>query len=109
MKVIAKCLYVRSSPQKVRLVVNLIRNKKVKKALEILEFCNRKASFIVKKLLISAICNAKNNFNLDYKKLFVSKIFVDKAKNIKRILPRAKGRVNYIVKKTSHITIVLSN
>ncbi len=109
MEVYAKLKYIRSSPVKVRLVTNLIKNKKVDIALNILNFTRKKASFIVKKVLNSAIYNAINNFKLDYNSLIVSKIYVDNASLIKRISPRAKGRVNYILKRTSHITIYVSN
>ncbi len=109
MEAYAKLKYVRSSSFKIRLITNLIKKKKVDIALNILNFSKRKAAFIVKKVLNSAIYNAINNFNLDYNNLVISKIYVDNGSLIKRILPRAKGRVNYILKRTSHITIFVSD
>ncbi len=109
MEVYAKLKYVRSSSMKVRLVTNLIKNKKVDVALNILKFVNKKAAFIVKKVLNSAIYNAINNFKLNYDNLIISKIYVDNGSLIKRIFPRAKGKVDYILKRTSHITIFVSD
>ncbi len=109
MEVIAKYRYARSSAQKLRLVANLIRGLNVNKALEILKFTNKKASFMIIKVLNSAISNAYSNYGLKIKTLRVSKIYVDKASSFKRVFPRAKGRVNYITKRTSHITIFVSN
>ncbi len=109
MEVYAKLKYVRSSSTKIRLVTNLIKNKKVDVALNILNFINKKAAFIIKKVLCSVIQNAINNFKLNYNDLVISKIYVDNGSLIKRIFPRAKGKVDYILKRTSHITIFLSN
>ncbi len=109
MYVYAKWKYVRSSPYKIRLVANLIRNKNVNIALNILSFTKKKASLLIKKVLKSAIANAIHNNNWSVDDLIISKIYVDNGSLIKRIFPRAKGRVNYIFKRTSHITICLSN
>ncbi|MFP3014244.1 MAG: 50S ribosomal protein L22 [Arsenophonus sp.] len=99
----------RSSAQKVRLVVNLIRGKKVSKALEILNYTNKKAASLVKKVLESAIANAEHNDGADIDDLKIKKIFVNEGSSMKRIMPRAKGRANHILKRTSHITVVVSN
>lgn len=109
MEIIAKHRQVRSSPQKVRLVINLIRGKKVSKALEILTYTKKKNSFIVKKLLESAIANAEHNNGADIDDLKISKIFVDVGPTIKRTVPRAKGHADRILKRTSHITVIVSN
>ncbi|UNB92270.1 MAG: 50S ribosomal protein L22 [gamma proteobacterium endosymbiont of Trioza apicalis] len=109
MEVIAKYRYVCSSAQKVRLVINLIRNKKALKALEMLNFIKKKSSKLVKKVLMSAIFNAKNNNKLDVNNLRILRIFVDNGPTKKRIIPRAKGRSNIILKRSSHITVVLSD
>ncbi len=109
MNIIAKYNYVKLSPQKLRLVANLIRNKNVNLALNILTFTNKKASLLIKKVLLSAIANAFNNYGINKDFLIISKIYVDGACCVKRILPRAKGRINYILRRFSHITIFLSN
>ncbi len=109
MEVIAKLKYVRSSSYKIRLVANLIRGKKVNIAMNILLFTKKKSAFLIKKVLMSAIANAKNNYNLNIENLWVSKIYVNNGSLIKRIFPRAKGRINYILKRTSHITVFVSN
>jgi large subunit ribosomal protein L22 len=95
----------RISPQKVRLVADQIRGLPVDKALQLLTFSNKKASDIIKKVLDSAIANAENNDGADVDALKVSEIFVDGATPLKRIKPRAKGRADRIVKRSSHITI----
>ncbi|WP_343128542.1 50S ribosomal protein L22 [Buchnera aphidicola (Kurisakia onigurumii)] len=107
--VVASAKQVRSSPQKVRIVANLIRGKKVSYALNILNFSNKKASLLIKKVLYSAISNADHNYGMDVEILFIKSIFVDAGQSMKRMMPRAKGRSDRILKRTSHITIVLSS
>ncbi|CUX97097.1 50S ribosomal protein L22 [Candidatus Hoaglandella endobia] len=109
METIAKHLYARSSAQKVRLVADLIRGKKVSQALEILIYTKKKASNLVKKVLESAIANAEHNDGADIDNLKVTKIFVDSGPSMKRINPRAKGRADRILKRTSHITVIVSD
>ncbi|ABF13787.1 50S ribosomal protein L22 [Candidatus Palibaumannia cicadellinicola] len=109
METIAKHRYANSSAQKLRLVINLIRGKEVSKALEILTYTNKKAANLVKKVLESAIANAEHNDGADVDDLKIAKIFVDVGPSIKRIMPRAKGRVDHILKRTSHITVVVSD
>lgn len=109
MNTIAQYRYARSSSQKIRLVANLIRGKQVAKALEILTYTNKKSSYLIKKVLESAIANAEHNNNKDIDVLKIKKIFIDVGPSIKRIKSRAKGRVNHILKRTSHITIILDN
>ncbi len=108
MNILSKGCYIKSSCRKLRLVSNLIRGKDVIYALNILNFTNKKASLLIKKVLLSGIHNAYNNYGIDKKFLIISKIYVDHASSSKRIIPRAKGRLNYILRKTSHITICLS-
>ncbi|MEX0731717.1 MAG: 50S ribosomal protein L22 [Aquisalimonadaceae bacterium] len=105
MEVAAKLRFVRVSPQKARLVADLIRGKSVGEALQILEFSPKKGSAIVKKVLLSAIANAEHNEGADIDELAVSTVFVDEGPTYKRIQPRAKGRANRILKRTSHITV----
>ena len=100
--------YARISPTKVRLVAQQIRQKKVGDALNILTFSNKKSSYLIKKVLNSAISNAENNNNMDIDDLKVSRIFVDNGPTMKRFKARAKGRGNKILKRSSHITIFLT-
>ena len=100
---------VRLSAQKGRLVADLVRGKRVDQALNILAFCPKKGAVIVKKVLESAIANAEHNDGADIDDLKVAKIFVDEGPSMKRIMPRAKGRADRILKRTSHITVVVSD
>jgi large subunit ribosomal protein L22 len=105
-KAIAKS--VRIAPRKVRLVVDLIRGKGVGEALAILKFTPKASSPVVEKVLKSAVANAEHNLGLDSNNLFVSEVFVDQGATLKRFRPRAQGRASRIHKRTSHITVVLS-
>ena len=109
MDVSSKHKYIRISPQKCRLVANQIRGLAVEKALNILTFSNKRAAFLVKKTLESAIANAENNEGADVDELRVSAICVDEGPTIKRMRARAKGRGNKIMKRTSHITVTVSD
>lgn len=99
---------VRIAPRKARLVVDLIRGKQVGEAISILKFTPKAASPIVEKVLNSAIANAEHNYEMDVNNLVVSKAYVDEGPTLKRFRPRARGRASQINKRTSHITIVLS-
>ncbi|AQP53856.1 50S ribosomal protein L22 [Vagococcus penaei] len=99
---------VRTSPRKTRLVVDLIRGKHVGEAISTLKFSPNKAAGIVEKVLMSAIANAENNFDLDVENLVVSEVFVNEGPTMKRFRPRAKGSASPINKRTSHITVVVS-
>ncbi|QIT56404.1 50S ribosomal protein L22 [Aquisalimonas sp. 2447] len=105
MEVAAKHRYALISPQKVRLVADQIRGQSVGKALQTLEFSPKKASAVVRKVLMSAIANAEHNEGADIDELLVSSIYVDEGPMYKRIQARAKGRANRILKRTSHITV----
>ena len=109
MEALAKHNFARISPQKARLVADQIRGKPVDQALEILPFSNKKAAVLVKKVLESAIANAEHNEGADIDDLNVAKIFVDEGPIMKRIMPRAKGRADRILKRSSHITIVVAD
>ena len=100
--------YVRISPRKVRLVVDLIRGKRVGEALAILRHTPKAASPVVEKVLQSAIANATHNYNMDPNDLYVAKIYVDEGPTLKRFIPRSRGMANRINKRTSHITVVVS-
>ena len=99
--------YVRISSRKVRIVINLIRGKKVDEALAILRFTPKSASPVVEKLLNSAIANAEHNMGLSRDTLYVAEIFANQGPSLKRFMPRAKGSASPILKRTSHITVIL--
>ncbi len=109
MEAIAKHRFARISPQKARLVADQLRGKPVDQALEILQFSNKKAADLIKKVLESAIANAEHNEGADIDDLNVAKIFVDEGPTMKRIMPRAKGRADRILKRSSHITVVVAD
>lgn len=99
---------VRISPRKTRLVINLIRGKHIADALAILKFTPNKAATVIEKVLNSAIANAENNFDLDKENLYVSEAYVNEGATMKRFRPRAKGSASPINKRTSHVTVVVS-
>ena len=106
MEAVAKVTHVRIAPRKVRVVIDLIRNKPVGEAIGILKNTPKAAS-PVEKLLNSAIANAENNHQMDVEKLYISEVYADQGPTLKRIQARAQGRAFRINKKTSHITLKL--
>jgi large subunit ribosomal protein L22 len=108
MQVKAVAKTVRIAPRKVRLVVDLIRGKEVGEAIAILRHTNKAASPVVEKVLNSAMANAEHNYDIDPNNLVVSKVFVDEGPTMKRFRPRAMGRASAINKRTSHITVVVT-
>jgi large subunit ribosomal protein L22 len=108
MEATAKLRGARISPQKARLVADQIRGLPVERADEVLTFSNKKAAHIVRKVLMSAIANAEHNSGADIDELKVRTVFVDEGPTLKRGMPRAKGRFTRILKRTSHITIILA-
>ena len=104
----AKLMGVRLSPQKAKLVVDLVRGKTVSEAQAILKNVNKAASPIVLKLINSAAANAVNNHGMSQDKLFVKEIYADEGIKMKRFMPRAKGRASGLVKRTSHINVVVA-
>jgi large subunit ribosomal protein L22 len=109
MQVAAKLKYARISPQKCRLVADMVRGKPVGQALATLRFTPKKGAAIVRKVLESAIANAENNLNADIDELKIELITVDEAPRVKRFHARAKGRGNRIVKRNSHITVTVGD
>ncbi len=109
MEVSAKLTFIRIAPQKARLVANQVRGQKVDRALEILKFSQKKGAVLVRKVLESAIANAEHNEGADIDELKVSRIFVDEGPTHKRFRARAKGRAAKILKRTSHITVEVSD
>lgn len=107
MIVLAKLNNLRISPRKVRLVADMIRGKKASLALADLSFCIKKGALPMKKLLDSAIANAKNNFKLAEEDLFIRLIKIDEGRTLRRWRARARGRACRIEKKTSNVTLQL--
>lgn len=99
--------HVRISPYKVRIVLDVIRGKSYEQAKAILENTPKAASEPVKKVLMSAAANAENNLGMSKDNLFVAEAYADQGPTLKRVMPRAQGRAFRILKRTSHITIVL--
>ncbi|MEC9330109.1 MAG: 50S ribosomal protein L22 [Pseudomonadota bacterium] len=109
MEVRAVAKYVRISPQKCRLVADQVRRLPVGQALELLQFSPRKAAAPIRKTLESAIANAEHNQGLDIDELRVDTITIDEGPVLKRWRPRAKGRATPVIKRTSHITVGVSD
>jgi large subunit ribosomal protein L22 len=109
MQVAAKLKYARISPQKCRLVADLVRGKPVGLAISTLRYTPKKGAELVRKVLESAVANAENNHNADIDALKVDRIEIDAAPMFKRFHARAKGRGNRIVKRNSHITILVGD
>jgi len=99
--------YARISSTKVRIVIDLIRGKQVDEALAILKYTPKAASPIVEKLLKSAIANAENNLEMDHRNLFVAEIKADQGPTFKRFQPVSRGMAHPILKRTSHISVIL--
>ena len=107
MEVAAKHKFARISPQKARLVIDQIRGLPVEQALNTLSFSTKKGAHLVRKVLESAIANAEHNEGADIDELKVKTIFIDQGPTLRRWRARAKGRVNHIIKRTSHITVMV--
>jgi large subunit ribosomal protein L22 len=103
----ATARFIRLTPQKARLVVDLIRGKPVERALAILEYTPKRGAKMVLKTLRSAVANAEHTQNVDVDVLYVKRAFVDEGPTAKRFLPRAHGRATTIFKRTSHITVIV--
>jgi large subunit ribosomal protein L22 len=103
----ASAKYVPVSPQKVRLVLDMVRDKDVDEALSILQFTPKRAAKDVAKVIRSAIANAEENFGLAREDLYILEIFADEGPTLKRGRAGARGRYKPMLKRTSHITVVL--
>ena len=101
--------FIRVSPRKARMVVDLVRGKKLVEALAILRYTPNKATAAVTKVVKSAAANAEHNYEMDRDEIFISAIYVDQGPSLKRVMPRAMGRADIIKRKTSHITVVVSD
>jgi large subunit ribosomal protein L22 len=107
MEVAAKLKNARISAQKCRLVADQVRGVEVDRALQLLTFSPKKAARLLRKVLESAIANAEHNEGADIDELKISRVFVDEGPTLKRFQARAKGRGNRIMKRTSHITVIV--
>ena len=107
MEVKAVAKYVRIAPRKVRVVMDLIRGKNVAEAFAILKFTPKVGADVIEKVLKSAVANAENNFDMNVDKLYVSSAYVDQGPTLKRIHPRSRGQAFRILKRTSHVTVVV--
>ena len=104
----AKLTNSRLSPQKMRLVADQIRGLPVERALDVLTFSNKKAATVIKKVLESAIANAEHNDGADIDELKITEILVDAGPTMKRLRPRARGRADRIIKRTSQLKVTVS-
>ena len=103
----AHAKYVRISSRKVKIVIDLIRGKQVDEALAILMYTPKAAAPVVEKLLLSAIANAENNLSMDRGSLYVAEVFANPGPTLKRYVARSRGSASPMLKRTSHITVVL--
>ncbi len=99
--------HVRIAPRKVRIVIDLIRGKNVGEAFAILKHTPKVASEVLKKVLKSAVANAEHNYDMNVDNLYVAAAYVDQGPTLKRIHPRSRGQAFKILKRTSHVTIVV--
>ena len=100
--------FTRQAPRKMRLLADQIRGKSVEKALNILAFSEKESAEVLKKVLESAIANAEHNDNADIDELIIIEICVDQGPTLKRMMPRARGRADRLLKPTSHVTITVA-
>ena len=100
---------VRIAPRKARLVINLVRGKDVSEAEIILNNINKEAARLINKVLKSAVSNAENNFNMDKEKLYIKEAYINEGQTMKRYRFGSRGHIDPIKKRTSHITIVVSD
>ncbi len=101
--------YIRMSPRKIKYVIDLVKDRPVQEAVDILSFTPRAAATAVKKAIQSATANAVENFKMNEDDLFIYEIYVNEGPTLKRFKPRARGRATRIRKRTSHITVCVSN
>ena len=99
--------HIRIAPRKIRIVVDLIRGKNIGEAFAILKFTPKVGAEVVEKVLKSAVANAEENYDMNVDNLYVSEVFVDQGPTLKRIHPRSRGQAFKIIKRTSHVTVVV--
>lgn len=99
--------YMRISPQKMRLIMDEVRGKKVDEAIRLLSFSPKRGARVLRKLINSAVANAEANKDIDVDTLYIKRIYADQGPILKRFRPRAMGRASRIKKRTSHLTVIL--
>lgn len=104
-KAVAK--YIRIAPRKIRIVMDLIRGKNVGEAFAILKFTPKVGAEVIEKVLKSAVANAEHNFDMNADKLYIASAYVDQGPTLKRIHPRSRGQAFKILKRSSHVTVVI--
>ena len=107
MEVRAVARYVRVSPQKVRVIMDEVRGRRVQEALNQLSFSPQRGAQLLRKLINSAVANAEENASIDVDTLYIKRVFADEGPTLKRFRPRAMGRATRIRKRTSHLTVIL--
>ena len=107
MPAMAQIKYIRMTPRKMRVVANQVRGKGVQEAMDYLSFCRRSAAVPLLKLLKSAVANADQKGGMDLENLYVSELTVDKGPTMRRWMPRARGMATQILKRTSHVKVVV--
>ncbi len=105
----ARVRHVRMSPRKMRIVANMVRGKRVDDAMNLLKLMPKKAAYVIRKLLVSAVANAEHQGEQDVDSLVVRACNIDNAPILKRWMPRAMGRANRVQHRTSHVTITVDN
>nr|WP_231039959.1 50S ribosomal protein L22 [Pectinatus cerevisiiphilus] len=103
----ATAKYIRIAPRKARVVIDLIRGKNVAEAFAVLKFTPKIGADVVNKVLKSAVANAENNFDMNVDALYVAEAYVDQGPTLKRIHPRSRGQAFKILKRTSHVTVIV--
>ena len=99
--------YMRISPQKMRLIMDEVRGKKVDEAIRLLSFSPKRGARVLRKLINSAVANAEANKDIDVDTLYIKRVYADQGPIMKRFRPRAMGRASRIRKRTSHLTVIL--
>lgn len=99
--------YIRIAPRKIRVVMDLIRGKNVGEAFAILKFTPKVGAEVIEKVLKSAVANAEHNFDMNVDKLYIASAYVDQGPTLKRIHPRSRGQAFKILKRSSHVTVVV--
>lgn len=107
MAVMAKIKYVRMTPRKMRVVANHVRGKQAQAAIDYLTFCRRRAAGPILKLIKSAVANANQKGGIDLDNLYVRELMVDKGPTMRRWMPRARGMATQVLKRSSHVKVVL--
>lgn len=99
--------HIRIAPRKIRIVMDLVRGKNIGEAFAILKYTPKVGSDVIEKVLKSAVANAEHNYDLNVDKLYVAAAYVDQGPTLKRIHPRSRGQAFKILKRTSHVTVVV--